>query len=51
MSFSIGKPSMTYSGSELPVIDEVPRMRTDIAPPGSLDAVVTCTPADVPWRI
>jgi hypothetical protein len=49
MSFSIGKPSMTYSGSEFPVIDDVPRMRMDSAPPGSLDAVVTETPGAVPW--
>src|SRR5438067_1607363 len=54
MSFSIGNPSITYSGSELPVIDDVPRTRTLNAPPGSLDAVVTWTPGDVPcstWSI
>ena len=32
----------------MPVIDDVPRMRMDSAPPGSLDAVVTCTPGAVP---
>jgi hypothetical protein len=51
MSFSIGKPSITYSGSELPVIDAVPRIRIDTAPPGSADAVVTWTPGDVPEAV
>ncbi len=49
MSFSIGKPSITYSGSVLPLIDVVPRTRTEMPPPGALDACVTTTPAAVPW--
>src|SRR4051812_23364051 len=47
-SFSMGKPSITYSGSLLPVMEEVPRTRMVMPPPGVLDAVVTCTPAAAP---
>jgi hypothetical protein len=31
----MGKPSITYNGSLFPVIDEVPRTRMEIPPPGA----------------
>src|SRR4029079_7430956 len=50
-SFSMGKPSMTYSGSLLPVTDDPPRMRIDNAAPGADDACVTMTPGAAPASV
>src|SRR5690606_32802973 len=44
----IGKPSMTYSGSLLALIEFAPRMRMEAPPPGSLLDCVTCTPGALP---
>jgi len=47
-SFSMGKPSTTYSGSLFPVMEAVPRTRMEMPPPGVALAEVTCTPAAAP---
>src|SRR5256886_10388411 len=47
---SAGRPSITYNGSVLAVIEPVPRTRTWIPTPGIPEFEVTCTPATLPWR-
>ena len=47
-SFCIGTPSMTHSGSALPVMVLVPRMRIFTASPGRPDTDCTLTPASLP---
>jgi hypothetical protein len=44
----IGTPSMTYSGSLPPEIDDEPRTRTVMAAPGVPEFCTTCTPASRP---
>src|SRR2546430_12825694 len=47
---SAGRPSITYSGSVLAVIEPGPRTRTWIPAPGMPGFEVTCTPATLPCR-
>src|SRR2546430_10471380 len=47
---SAGRPSITYNGSVLAVIEPVPRTRTWIPTPGIPEFEVTCTPATLPCR-
>jgi hypothetical protein len=42
-------PSTTYSGSELPMSDETPRMRICAPPPGAPELVEMLAPAILPW--
>ena len=45
----MGTPSMTYNGS-LPFSELIPRMLTEIPPPGAPEFCVTCTPAARPCK-
>src|SRR5437763_967566 len=47
---SAGRPSMTYSGSLLALIEPFPRIRTRAPTPGMPELSITCTPAALPWR-
>src|SRR2546421_8054389 len=47
---SAGKPSITYSGSVLAVIEPVPRTRTWMPAPRMPEFEVTCTPPTLPCR-
>src|SRR5437660_12505428 len=47
---SAGRPSITYNGSVLAVIDPIPRTPAWIPTPGIPDSHVTCTPPTLPCR-